>query len=40
MEAFTFRQYLEYARLYADDREAASYQGEVEGYEPVWVAAE
>jgi hypothetical protein len=40
MEAYTFRQYLEYARLWADDREATTYSGEVEGYEPVWLADE
>lgn len=38
MEAYTFRQYLEYARLWSDDRGAMTYDGEVEGYEPVWTA--
>ena len=37
MEVFTFRQYLEYGRLWADDRAAMSYDGPVEGYEPVWT---
>lgn len=36
LEAYTFRQYLEWGRLYADDREAMTYDGEIEGYEPVW----
>jgi hypothetical protein len=40
MEAFTFRQYLEYARLFADDREEMTYSGEIEGYEPVWIPRE
>ena len=37
MEAYTFRQYLEYARLCADDRDLLTYDGAIEGFEPVWT---
>lgn len=36
LQAYTFRQYLEYASLWADDREAHTYAGPVEGFEPTW----